>query len=70
MSKMLRKGKKSECGHTVQSNEICYSGPVYTHLITCTNRYCETQSTFEDTPTTCDLISILHEIPAQANYES
>lgn len=52
MSKMLRKGKKSEGRHTVRSNEICYSGPFYTHLITRSNRFCETPSPFEDTPTT------------------
>lgn len=45
-------GKKSEGRHTVQSNEICYSGPFYTHLITRSNRFCETPSPFEDTPTT------------------
>lgn len=46
------RGKKSEGRHTVQSNEICYSGPFYTHLITRSNRFCETPSPFEDTPTT------------------
>lgn len=39
-------------GRAVQSNEICYSGPFYTHLITRSNRFCETPSPFEDTPTT------------------
>lgn len=47
-----QEGKKSEGRHTVQSNEICYSGPFYTHLITRSNRFCETPSPFEDTPTT------------------
>lgn len=44
--------KKSEGRHTVRSNEICYSGPFYTRLITRSNRFCETPSPFEDTPTT------------------
>lgn len=51
-SKMLRKGKNNEGRHTVQSNEICYSGRFYTHLITRSNRFCETPSPFKDTPTT------------------
>lgn len=51
-AKCSGRGKKSEGRHTVQSNEICYSGPFYTHLITRSNRFCETPSPFEDTPTT------------------
>lgn len=59
--KIHRKSRRAECSgrgetsegrHTVRSNEICYSGPFYTHLITRSNRFCETPSPFEDTPTT------------------
>ena len=44
--------KNLECPHIVQSNDICYSGPFYANLITCSNAFCETPSSFEDTPTT------------------
>lgn len=46
------KKEKSPGSLTVQFNEICYSGPFYTHLITRSNRFCETPSPFEDPPTT------------------
>lgn len=43
---------KSDCKHTIQPSEDCNSGLFYTHLITCSNRFSETPSPFEDTPTT------------------
>lgn len=49
----VSEGKEKNPGClTVQFNEICYSGPFYTHLITRSNRFRETPSPFEDPPTT------------------